>query len=54
MGIFSRKEKSPEEKLVKELVGTGFLPNDNVNNILDSADSRIELLLPKREHILLK
>ena len=38
MGLFSKKEKTQEEKLVNELVGTGFLYNNNLvrNELLDA------------------
>lgn len=32
MGLFDKKEKNPEEKLVSELVGTGFTFAQKLNN----------------------
>ncbi len=43
MGFFSKKEKSPEEKLVDELVGSGFSVRGNLIDVLDSRSARIEL-----------
>ena len=43
MGLFSKKEKTIEQKLVDELVGSGFLLSDNVIHILDNSSSRNEL-----------
>ena len=42
MGLFSKNEKSPEEKLVKELVG-GFLSSDNLLKVLDNHKSQDRL-----------
>ena len=42
MGFFSRKEKSPEEKLVRELVGN-FWVSDNLIEVLNSPTSQSEL-----------
>ncbi|MDR0911994.1 MAG: hypothetical protein LBM96_05245 [Methanobrevibacter sp.] len=39
MGLFSKKEKSEEEKLVKFLVGTGFSMSKNLTSQRDNLNS---------------
>ncbi|KZX11970.1 hypothetical protein [Methanobrevibacter curvatus] len=43
MGLFSRKEKSPEEKLVSELVGTGFSMSKNLTNLRKEGVTSVEM-----------
>ncbi|MDR3063182.1 MAG: hypothetical protein LBU40_03460 [Methanobrevibacter sp.] len=43
MGLFSRKEKSPEEKLVNELVGTGFSMSKNLTNLRKEGITSVEM-----------